>query len=281
MKHGQLALVTGALGAIGREVVKRLDAQGYELILVDRNAAELSELSQLCRHAQAIVVDQTDQQSVSQLAARIRDDLGHVNLAFINAGVVIVGDLLDADEVDIDVQLDVNLRSAIHLIKACAHNMAEAGSGHIIATVSMGGIVALKGSATYAASKFGLRGFLTSIRGELRSKNVQVSGIFPSGVDTAMLQYEAINGGSPLNFVNTPQTVQAVGDVFERAIKGRKLEYYLPYSDSVSGRIVSCFPWCIRYLEPVMEWLGERGRKKYLARLQANQSGAKSEGARS
>lgn len=268
----QTALVSGAAGAIGREVVRRLDTQGYQLILLDRNEQELSALAQSCKQARIVTIDQTDRMALAQLTTQIRNEFDGLDLAFINAGVVVVGDLLEVDEAAIDLQLEVNLRSALHLIKACAHTMSENGGGHIVATVSMGGIVALNGSAAYAASKFGLRGFLSSIRSELLPRGVLVSGIFPSGVDTPMLRYEAANGGSPLNFVNTPQTTEAVGRLFEKALKGKKLEYYLPYGDSISGRIVSCFPWLIAYLEPLMARLGERGRRKYLAGLKDRQS---------
>ena len=264
MTRIKTALITGAAGDIGANVAERLHSLGYKLILVDINESRLNDLSNQLSESVSLAIDLTDQSQFKQLIARIKTEFGHIDLAFINAGAICVGNIIDLDDKKIDLQLDVNLRSAIHLIKACATNMAQYSSGHIISTVSMGGIVSLKGSATYSATKFGLRGFLTGIRDELSPLGVKVTGIYPSGVDTQMLRYEALNGGSALNFVSPPISVDKVGTAVIKAIKSKRLEIYLPYSESLGGRLISCFPWMIRYLYPVLEWAGKRGLSRYM-----------------
>lgn len=269
MANNRTALITGAAGDIGFKVAERLDALGYRLILVDINKARLSEIGSQFEDSVMVVSDFNDRDDFGVLLSKITTEFGHIDLAFINAGVVCVGDLLKVDQTAIDLQLEVNLRSAIHLIKACATNMAKAGSGHIIATVSMGGIVSLKGCATYSASKFGLRGFMMGICDELKPLGINVTGIYPSGVDTQMLRYEARNGGSNLNFVSTPLTTDAVAKGVIKAIHSKRLEIYLPYSESIGGRLISCFPWLMHYLYPAMEWLGKRGLKRYLKTIES------------
>jgi len=270
MTGTKTALVTGAAGDIGENVAKRLYALGYKLILIDLNESKLNELSGTLSGSIAIATDLTERIQFTQLLARVKQEFGHINLAFINAGSICVGNIIDLSEQQIDLQLELNLRSAIHLIKACATNMVSHGSGHIISTVSMGGIVSLKGSATYSATKFGLRGFMTGIRDELSPLGVRVTGIYPSGVDTQMLRYEAMNGGSELNFVSTPLSIDEVGKAVIKATHSKQLEIYLPYSESIGGRLVSCFPWMIRYLYPFMERVGRRGLKKYLNTLKTS-----------
>lgn len=264
MINTKTALVTGAAGDIGAEVASQLDILGYRLLLIDIDLERLEKLAESFKDASCMKVDLTNREELSKLNHMISQEHDHIDVAFINAGMIVVGEVTALTEQQIDLQLELNLRSAMHLIKACAENMKAHNSGHIISTVSMGGIIALKGSATYSATKFGLRGFMTGIRDELKPYNVEVSGIFPSGVDTQLLRYEAQNGGSPLNFVSTPQTVETVGKTFLKALKTKRLEYYVPFSDGASGRIVSVFPWLIRYLYPVLEKLGEKGRIKYL-----------------
>ena len=267
MAKAKTALITGAAGDIGSEVARRLNDLGYRLILLDINDAALCQLKDQCHDAITVTLNLADRKELAAWIAELTESYGHIDLAFINAGVVHVGNVLDLEEAQIDLQLEINLRSAIHLIKACADNMALHGAGQIISTVSMGGIISLKGSATYSATKFGLRGFMTAIRDELKPLGIDVSGIYPSGVDTQMLRYEAQNSGSPLNFINTPQSVDKVASTVIRAIKSRRLEYYIPYSDSISSRLVSCFPWLIRYLYPLLAKVGERGRAKYLKQI--------------
>jgi len=267
MVDKKTAVITGAAGDIGFEVACRLDGMGYRLILIDINEDQLFKLSERFADSVCLAVDLTNREEFACLLSRIPVEFGHIDFAFINAGVVFVGDVLDLDDSKIDLQLELNLRSSIHLIKACAKNMVHHGSGHIVSTVSMGGIVSLKGSATYSASKFGLRGFITAMGDELKPKGVSISGIYPTGVDTQMLRYEARNGGSPLNFVSAPQTVENVGNAVIKALKCKKLEYYIPYSESISARIIGAFPWMTSYLYPVLDWIGQRGLKKYLKTL--------------
>lgn len=264
MKNLKTAVVTGAAGDIGSEVSRLLDQMGYSLLLVDIDQQRLQELAHGFKNAIALRVDLTNREELSELQMNIKQEYGKIDVAFINAGMIVVGKVTELSEAQIDLQLELNLRSAMMLIKACAENMKEHEAGHIISTISMGGIVALKGSATYSATKFGLRGFMSGIRDELKPHGIEVSGIFPSGVDTQLLRYEAKNGGSALNFVSTPQAVETIGKVFLKALKTKRLEYYVPFSDGLSGRLLSTIPWVIRYLYPVLEWLGEKGRIKYL-----------------
>lgn len=262
------AIVVGASGGIGPEIARRLHDQGYALVLVDRDVDAVAAALDFLPVPSLRALDLSDRAALGQLCQDIEQDTQAYDVAVFNAGIVFPNMLVDADPAQLDMELEVNLRAAIHLLRAFARHMQPRRRGHIIATVSMGGIIALKGSASYAASKFGLRGFLMSLHNELRSHDVHVSGIYPSGVDTPMLRFEARNNGSPLNFVSTPQTVQQIGQAFDKALRSRKLEIYPSWGDSLSGRLVGSFPWLIPLILPLMERLGERGRQRYLATLE-------------
>ena len=262
-----IALVTGACGGIGSEVARRLHRLGYRLLLVDLNAAALGQLAAELGDAQFVVANLSSKSDLSSLQARLADASSELAVAFINAGVIVPGDLVEMTQEQIDLQMDVNLNSAIHLIQSCAKSMKARKDGHIVATVSVGGVLALKGSAVYSASKFGLRGLLAGLRDELKEHGVRVSGIYPSGVDTKMLRHEAEQGGSALNFVSEPQTVQAVGDAFERALKTGNIEVYVPYFDGLLARCLAFVPGFVSHLYPLLQWLGEQGRQKYLAKI--------------
>lgn len=268
MSAAPRAILVGASGGIGPEIARRLDRQGYTLLLVDRDREATATAAAGLRDVEIRQLDLTDRAALAQLCADIEQDERGFDVAVMNAGIVFPNELVDTDPEQLDLELDINLRSAIHLLRAFARHMRPRGRGRIITTVSMGGIIALKGSASYAATKFGLRGFLMSLHSELRPHGIRVSGIYPSGVDTPMLHFEARNNGSPLNFVSTPQTVAQIGDAFDKAMKSGKVEIYPSWMDSVSGRLVGSFPWLIPLILPWMEKLGERGRERYLATLE-------------
>ena len=122
----------------------------------------------------------------------------------------------------------------------------------------------MRGSSVYSATKFALRGFLSALQQELMKDGIKVSGIYPGAIDTDMLRYEALNGGSPLNFLNRPKRVEVVGDAFMRTLKTAQLETYVPYSDSIGARLLGMFPWFIPRLLPYLERSGEKGRKKFV-----------------
>lgn len=263
-----LALVTGAGGGIGSGLVRMLDARGYRVIAVDIDEASAARAASGCDGGIAVVVNALDRNSVRALADRVRTEWAdRLEVLICNAGIIVPGDAADASADELDGQLDVMLHYPVQLLAAGAAVMRERGSGSLLATVSMGGIVSLPGSAAYSAAKAGLRAYLWALHAELAGTGVRVAGIYPSGVDTGMLRHEARNGGSMLNFVGKVFSVEEVVRAYERALDGKKLEIYLPYSDAVSSRLASFSPKLANRLIPLMERMGRRGHARYLARI--------------
>jgi short-subunit dehydrogenase len=261
----RLALVTGAAGGIGLEVSQRLVARGFELISVDRT----EEIARIPEASIAVGCDLGDRAQVRALGERIAHEWAEeLEVLICNAGVIVPGDVLHTTHEAIDLQMSVMLLSAQHLIAAAVPGFVARDRGHVLATVSMGGILALPGSAVYSAAKAGLRAYLAALSAELRHTEVSVSGIYPSAVDTPMLRHEAAHGGSLLNFVGTVFTTAQVADAYERALDRRSLEVYLPYSDSVTTRIVESFPWLLPRLLPTLDRIGRRGLLKYLSAIE-------------
>jgi short-subunit dehydrogenase len=272
LPNRRLALVTGAGGGIGLEVSRRLSARGFEVIAVERTAElAVRACGAIAGTSIAVACDTSDPLEVRALCDRIGGEWSaDLEILICNAGVIVPGDVSATTHEAIDLQMGVMLQSAQHLITAAVPVFLERGRGHILATVSMGGILALPGSAVYSAAKAGLRAYLAALYAELRNTDVAVSGIYPSAVDTPMLRHEATHGGSLLNFVGTVFTASQVADAYERALDRKKLEVYVPYSDSVSTRFVESFPWLVPVLLPVLEKIGRRGLAKYLASLRSS-----------
>lgn len=263
----KLAIVTGAASGIGAEVARRLTRRGYAVIAVDRTL-ELSEAAATATSPTAIAAacDLSDPASVEALCNRIRGEwASDLEVMVCNAGIIRPGDVVDLDTAVMDLHLSIMLSAPMHMINAALPSMIERGSGHILATVSMGGIVPMPGSAPYSAAKFGMRAFLAAVNAEVREHGIKVSGIYPNAVDTPMLREEAASGGSALNFVSEVKSIADVADAYDRALDTGKLEFYVPYSDGFSGRLTSMKMSAIPRIVPLLNKLGERGRVKYLA----------------
>ncbi len=262
------ALVTGAAGGIGLEVAQRLARQGHAVVALERDEELADRAATAIGHgAIPVACDLTDAAAVARLCARIEAEWGPT-LAFclLNAGVVVPANVRDISPADMDLQLEVMLTSAIHLARAASRAMAERGGGHLVATVSQGAVLALPGSATYSAAKAGLRAFLGALHLEMRGTGVTVGGVYPSAVDTPMLLHEAQHGGSLLNFVGTISTVADVADGVEKAARTGRVEVFVPASDGLTTRLLQAFPRLVPLILPVAERIGERGRRRYLAR---------------
>ncbi len=269
MAPRRTALVTGAGGGIGYEVSQRLSARGYDVIAVERTA-ELADraCAAISGPAIAVACDLSDAEQVLALGMRIAGEWrSELEVLVCNAGVIVPGDVVGTSHESIDLQMSVMLLSAQHLIAAAVPGFVARDRGHVLATVSMGGILALPGSAVYSAAKAGLRAYLAALYAELRDTRVAVSGIYPSAVDTPMLRHEAAHGGSLLNFVGTVFTAAQIADAYERALDRKRLELYVPYSDSITTRLVESFPWLVPVLLPALEGIGRRGLAKYLAKV--------------
>ncbi len=266
MSTQRTALITGAGSGIGEEVALRLSSEGYHLIISGSNASKLEVLARKLDTDTSIeVVDLADADQVRSFCDRLRDTHPPLDIAFINAGIVEPGDFADRSPTSIDREIDINFRSAVHLAHAVVPGMKQQGRGHIVATSSIGGILALGDCSVYSATKFALRGFLSGLQQELQRDGIRVSGLYPGAVDTAMLRYEAENGGSALSFLHPPASVGEVADAFMKVLETGKLEAYIPYSDSISARLFGAFPGIIPKILPRLMKAGEAGRARYIA----------------
>jgi short-subunit dehydrogenase len=159
------ALITGGGGAIASEIATRLDKRGYTLILADIDEERMAAVAATLSHKPIMLrADLSTTEGTALLARKIESEFSDLDLLVNNAGYVEPGDIADLEPDVLDRHIAINLITPMQLTRAVAKAMRARGHGDILSIVSMGGIIALRGSASYAASKFGLRGFLTSVR---------------------------------------------------------------------------------------------------------------------
>lgn len=177
---GKTVLLTGATGGLGEAIARRLRDEGAELIVSGRRRAELERIAAAVGGI-AAPCDLTDREQLRALVA------SHpaVDVLIANAGVPASGALDSFDEDELDRIVTANLTAPIQLARAYAPTMAARGEGHILVMSSLSGKVASPGSAMYAATKFGLRGFAFGLRQDLAAAGVGVSVVSPGFVSDA------------------------------------------------------------------------------------------------
>ena len=177
---GRTVLLTGATGGLGNAIARALAEKGAKLVMTGRRTDVLEPLA-LELSGRAIAADLADRTALPKL----REEAGDVDILVANAGLPADGTVANFSEEEIDRALDVNLRAPILLAKALSEPMVARGEGHLVFMSSLSGKVATHSSAIYSATKFGLRGFASGMRQDLRDSGVGVSAVFPGPIRDA------------------------------------------------------------------------------------------------
>jgi short-subunit dehydrogenase len=208
---GRTVLLTGATGGIGHAIARALRAEGANLILTGRRTDVLEPLAAETG-ATSTAVDLADRGAVERLI----EEAGDVDILVANAALPASGDIFSFSVEEIDRALDVNLRVPIVLARRIGERMTQRGSGHIVLISSLAGKSGQSRSSIYSATKFGLRGFAQGLRGDLESRNVGVSAIFPGFIRDAGMFAES--GTKLPSYVGT-STPEQVAKAVVRAIE--------------------------------------------------------------
>jgi len=186
---GPVVIITGASSGIGEKTALTLAKKGYRIVIAARRKKRLETIAEQIRQVGGEVLpvqlDLVQPNQIYNLVERTQSVFGQIDILINNAGSARHLWLDEQSlEDDIQTQLQVNLVGMIQLTRLVIPEMIAAGSGQIIHVSSIASWVGVPTYSIYNASKFGSRGFLTSLRRELRGTGIIVSEIFPGAVDT-------------------------------------------------------------------------------------------------
>lgn len=193
----RVALVSGAGSGIGRAIAERLAVDGFAVAVLDRNLVGAQETVERIAsdggRALAVEVDVGSFAAVQAAVARVRDDLGPVEVLVNNAGWDRVEPFTANTPELWDQLIDINLKGPIYCTRAVVDDMIGSGRGKIISISSDAARVGSTGEAVYSACKGGVISFSKTLARELARYHINVNVVCPGPTETSLLK--EITGG--------------------------------------------------------------------------------------
>jgi len=205
-------LVTGASSGIGLKMAQVLAANGFHVYAGARKAADLEVLDAM-ENVQGVRLDVNVQEEIDAAVALImREGRGLYGLIN-NAGVAVVGPLVEMSEEDMAFQMDVNVFGPYRVTKAFAPMLIES-RGRVMTTGSISGILSGPLLGAYSMSKHAVEAFTDALAAEMAGFGMAVSVVEPGNYKSAIMS-------------NMTQRMEAAGYTSENSLFAGQMEGFL------------------------------------------------------
>ncbi len=196
---GTVALVTGASSGIGEQTAATLAGLGAEVAVaarrVDRLDALVDRITGKGGRALAVAVDVTDEDQAAAAVGQAVERFGRLDTVVANAGVMLLGPLVDADTGEWRRMIELNTLGAMYTAHAALPHLLAAAEqeprrvADLVITSSVAGRQIRLGSGVYNASKHAVGAFAEALRMEVTERHVRVSLIEPGAVATELASH--------------------------------------------------------------------------------------------
>jgi NADP-dependent 3-hydroxy acid dehydrogenase YdfG len=192
---GTVALVTGASSGIGEATARMLAGRGATVAMAARRTDRLealgAEIARSSATAFPVELDVSDREGAEAAVARTVEELGRLDVLVNNAGVMLLGPMLEAPVEEWQQMVEVNLLGLMYMTKAAIPHLLEAAAGDrgvadVVNISSVAGRIARRNSGVYNATKFGVGAFSESLRQEVTGRHVRIALVEPGAVATEL-----------------------------------------------------------------------------------------------
>uniref|UniRef100_A0A0E0BJK6 Uncharacterized protein n=1 Tax=Oryza glumipatula TaxID=40148 RepID=A0A0E0BJK6_9ORYZ len=243
--EGKIAIITGGASGLGKATAREFIREGAAAVFIADVNSDLGAeaAAELGPRAHFVRCDVADEGSVAAAVDGAVASHGHLDVMFNNAGVA--GPLAGATEVAsldlaaLDAVMAVNLRGTLAGIKHAARVMRPRGSGSILCTASVSGVMGGLGTYPYSVSKFAVAGAVRAAAAELSRHGVRVNCVSPFAVATPMVvaQFAQMLGGA--DEARVAAVVRGLGELRGAACEAEDVARAAAYLASDDAKYVS------------------------------------------
>lgn len=186
----KLIVVTGGSQGIGRAIIEKFAAEGFDAVTCARHEADLramkSEIEEMHKGANVDFrkADLSKKGDAISFAEYVFSLKRPVDVLVNNAGYFVPGDISTEPDGNLERMVEANLYSAYHTTRGLVPGMKKSQSGHIFNMCSIASFQAYKNGGSYAISKFALLGFSKCLREELKEEGIRVTAVMPGATKT-------------------------------------------------------------------------------------------------
>jgi NAD(P)-dependent dehydrogenase (short-subunit alcohol dehydrogenase family) len=184
---GKVAVITGGNSGIGLTTAKRFVEEGADVVITGRRKKELDQAAaQIGRNVTVIQGDVSRLQDLDRLYQTVKDQHGHIDILFANAGVGRVTPLGTITEDHFDQVFGINVKGMLFTVQQALPLFRDGGS--IILNASVAAQKGIAGFSVYNASKAAVRSFARTWSSDLKDRKIRVNAISPGPIETPIFE---------------------------------------------------------------------------------------------
>ena len=181
--EGKIAVITGGNSGIGLATAKRFVSEGANVFIFGRRQNEIDAgVSEIGKNVIGIQGDVSNLADLDRLFDVVKDQKGHLDILFANAGIAQFAPLGDISEEHFDKIFRINVKGLLFTVQKALPILEDGGS--IILNASIGTSKGVGGSSVYSATKAAVRSFARTWTVDLKDRKIRVNAISPGPIDT-------------------------------------------------------------------------------------------------
>ncbi|WP_313000285.1 SDR family oxidoreductase [Chryseobacterium gleum] len=250
---GETVVITGASSGVGKATAEAFAEQGADLVLAARGEDALKDTAELCRKLGATVIavptDTSVAEDVQNLVKQALEFSGKIDYWVNNAGVLAFGKF---EEIPVDVTdqiVKTNLLGYMHAAHAVLPVFKKQKKGVLLNNISIGGWMPAPYGTAYTASKFGVRGMVETLQGEVSDfPDIHICALYPGFQKSSGIEHAANYSGIKLSTPPPSFDPRKLASAIVKTAKNPKEVIYPDWSAIVFKNLYEMVPGIIRYV---------------------------------